>query len=284
MNPLSRVFWTPVVNPILSLRTASVLLLATIAAAFVDRLSEGNLLPNAIAVGGLYGIISGWVWVTSSVEHRLIRLTIRMTLVGLGSYGILYLTENPERIWLKYVTQFGGMVVTQSVLFYFLRIPEWRLGFREANVVTDPSPGNRAQFDIADVMLVTIAIAVLLGLAIRYRTPIESSDYWAGVFGLWIFFPLLAALSAICTIPSQNGSRVGQFVSLIALGISGAWVMAKAQMMTSENAWGDELFFFNRYGSIMLGFVFAILIFGIVGRKNPLIQDIARKPDSSTGL
>ena len=272
VSPLSVVL---LLNPILN-RTSLLLLVAvTTLIVYLTYLSgqatiNGQIMA-AFFAGALYGTASGWVWVVSVVQHRILRNAIKAAIVGTFAYlwGKLI---NIDADGLRYATQFGGMAVTQSVLFHLVKIPNWHLGLSAVESSNDDPSEPRVQYEIFDIMLVTTAYAVLLGLAGLHRPNVGPHEYWKVVIGLWIFFPMLATMSAASSQFRSKLRSVLRLGLLFVLTIGGSITLALLDVALTNSKETELNQYLTLYTLITLGYVTLVGGFVVIGSLGRLYR------------
>ena len=216
-----------------------------------------------LGAGGLYGVATGWSWVASASRNRWLRVTLRTTIVICFAFLLRVATQDSPS-WLRYVTQLGGIIVSQCVLFHLFRVPTWRATIDEQHEIdemSEPTP----KFSILDVMLVTSALGVLLSMARLYTPPTLQSQYWPVTIVLWVYFAVLATIT-VGSGPTggsrHRAIRILVLLLLIGLGNFGlTWIQTRQSDDVSTMFW--QFYFF--YLLFIIGFVVAVSFFSLAG-------------------
>lgn len=251
-------------SPRLNLASLVLLVAATVSFEFLRRLDNSGISSvSLLGDGGIYGVALGWCWVTSVTRRRWISFFVKVLIICLFSY-LLRESSKAAGDWLRYATQLGGMIVTQSVLFHLLDVPKWQWNVGASTSDSKQIEPTR-QFGILDVMLVTLAYGSLMALARHYMPPVSLGEYWPTAIVLSVFFPTLA------TIVAHSGrlgkrrhafSRILLLGLLVGLGASGlGWIEARIFLLDFDQA--KAVFIF--YLLFSVGFVIATGIFAFAG-------------------
>ncbi|MEM8501516.1 MAG: hypothetical protein AAF542_26155 [Pseudomonadota bacterium] len=257
------------VTPQLGLRTATVAIAWMIGVYLLHgQYAERTVAPgmpgvtpamfsSMLVLGSWYGITAWACWLCTAVPRTFPRLLLRGAAWLIGSYLLDQHQGNEQ--WLKFMINLGGMLITQSVLFFLLSIPGWKVGGSGRDFET-------RQFGIGDILLATTGVSVLLGMAIRFQTPIDAEAYWLVLAGLWLLFPLLSACACTAALHRAMFRRVFFLTIgalLVLVGAVGGAACERALAGLSDT---DGTRFAVRYGTIMLGNLTVMFLLSLTGR------------------
>tara|TARA_R110002049_G_scaffold4601_2_gene31730 strand:+ start:15468 stop:16259 length:792 start_codon:yes stop_codon:yes gene_type:complete len=252
----------------------ALLIAATVLFAYLRGLNDPKFSGiSSIGDGGVYGIALGWCWVSSIIRNRWARFGT-LTLIACTFALLLSESSRDEHDWLRYATQLGGMIVTQSVLFHVFKVPHWQWN-TGSPMNESAESGATTQFRILDVMMVTLAYGVLMGLARHYLPPFALQDYWPTAVVISLYFPLMAMLVAHSGAAGKQRYRYMRLVSiclLVAIGAAAlSWIQAQTFSLSLDQA--KVLFVLNILSGV--GFVVAVAFFPLAG----VFGQLTRRPD-----
>lgn len=234
---------------------------ATVAAGSerIVELTPGRLL----LIGCLYGWVAAGCWLATAVESRWLRLVARAGLVIAATWALSALRET--RGVFQTAADFTGLALVQSLLFFWFRLPSWR----SRRFAADPAVAPPAdQYSIADVIIVTTLVAILLALAIRFSPAIDPVSYWLVLISTWIACGLVSYAIARGLL-TRRVVRAGWWLLLgIGWGGSGVYAIAAADSMLSQGRLVDQSIrvFAGHYGLILVGFFSTFLLLAALGR------------------
>jgi hypothetical protein len=132
----------------------------------------------------------------------------------------------------------------------------------------DATGQRHHQFQIADVIIATTSIALLLAIGIRYATPIDSFQYWLVMGLFWLVGPMIAASLFAATMSQRTDTGIGMGILAAILAAGAALAFSFAENLADENSlsWSFRLRF---YACILLGYFVTLLVVGIAGRAEP---------------
>ncbi len=209
------------------------------------------------SVGSIYGAF-GWIcWACANFDSMWIRWPLRFVAAMSGSYlaGVCMPGE-----WIEFLIYFCGMMISQSVIFFVLLVPPWKIPF--ANRET-----KKRQFTINDVLVGTTATALLLGAAIRFHTPVDPRLFWQVLIVIWIAFPILSAGECLGALHRCRRTAVAMVVGTWMLAATGSIAIGHLDARLNDvpsDAWTFSLL----YGMIVAGNL--LLVFGLTlaGRRD----------------
>lgn len=219
-------------------------------------------LPRYAAIGCCYGMVGWLCWVLTLVPSRITRLLLRTATAIIWSYVVQVRFYEPIHLdaahIIRYAINFGGMMVSQSILFRLLAIPPWQMA-------GTPLDHPRQRLSIGDLITLTTCVAAILTLGSHYRPPVERSLYWPWLIGIWAIFPLTSAGGCIAVLHTATMRRVFWATLAIALIAGGSLVLG-----AQESKWviRDENFvkFAGQYAAIGIGNLFVMAAFSFAGR------------------
>jgi hypothetical protein len=257
------------------------MLIAAIAlsAAYLRHVGSNTLISDSLAesqfsflmwlTGMTYGLAAGISWLATIVKSRFLRWAVRAGAVIVLAAAQQHLgTES----WLRGLSNLGGLVSCQCMLFHWLGVPNW--------TTVDPARdtadalGN-VQFGIGDIVIATTGIALLLAIAIRYQTPINPLGYWLVLVLFWIVGPLISACTAM-SILQQRGMSVGLLAIAILLAVGGVAGLAAAEWLLIGVGQGTEAsktlaINVSLYGRIVLAYLFTFALFGMAAKTDIVV-------------
>jgi len=234
---------------------------ATVAARHqgITGLTYGKMLP----IGCLYGSVAAGCWLSTAIEHRYLRLIGRSGLVVAATVALGTLRET--RPVLQTAADFSGLAIVQSLLFFWFRLPAWR--------VVQPSeqprtPARIDQYSIADVIIVTTVVAMILAMALRYSPAIQPIDYWGKLVAIWVGGSLIAYLIARGMLAHPVWKALLWLTLGVALAYAGTYAVAIADSLIDHGRLIDNPIraFAGYYGRIVVGFVSTFALFAALGR------------------
>ena len=217
----------------------------------------------SVGDGGVYGAAIGFCWTITLLQSRWREGMAKLLIVCLFSI-VLYQTSRSNHTWLRYATQLGGMIVTQSVLFHLFGVPKWRWAFDKSTADLQPVEQTR-QFGIVDVMLVTLAYGCLMGLARHYLPRASLDVYWPTAIFFSLFFPMLATIVALSVRLGYTRHRFARLVLLCILVSLGATTVGWIESRMFSLDFDQAKFLFLLYVLFSVGFVIAMGFFAIAG-------------------
>ncbi len=228
------------------------------------------LLAHHLGVGLVYGLVSQCAWMAGCIDRQPRRWSAAMaiTVVGavlmaihIGTRSTQFVASNRLVDFLQQLAHLSGVVIAQSVLFYFLGIVTWR----HRGVIR---PNSRpAQFSVLHLVVLTLAVAVLLAIAMRYPTPIHASRYWAVWLGIWIGMPTIAAAGArASTDPSWWRRTLAVIVCIFLAGAAALTLVAIDRVSHETLTLDQERFIWQGYGTLIFAFAACCLALPLAGR------------------
>ncbi len=231
---------------------------------------QQTLARAMLLLGSCYGVASGLCWLATAVENPYVRYVVRFVLLIAVAFASNQIgTEN----WMRNLSNVGGFLIGQSLLFFTVRVPDWELQV----VRPDRSSAlleSRRQFGIGDVIIVTTSIALLLAIIIRYLTPIESVSYWLVMVVVWCIGPTIAACLGLAALSRNAGRCVGLALLGLMLAVSGTFGLSVVEYKIG-GAIQSISAGISLYGFIMLGYFIVVAIFAIAGRMQPAAEPTA---------
>ena len=213
-------------------------------------------------VGILLGLVVGLAWIATAIRESNLRTLARLLLVASFGWALTFVNQEvASSAWVRYTINLAGMFIAQSIFFSWARIPGWATAAAEL----DPRPLASRQFRIADLLGMMTAIGCLLGLAIRYKAPVVSSNYWTVLILIWCVAPIIAGNFALASLARSPGRGVYHFgfglflVAGAAIGITFAeqWV---SQVTVPAKAIAVS------YALIFFAFGATVFMLGLAGR------------------
>lgn len=220
-----------------------------------------------LLLGMCYGVASGLCWLATAIDNPFARYVIRLIVLIVAAFACNKIgTED----WMRNLSNIGGFLIGQSLLFFTLRVPDW-----EPSVVrpsqSSASVESPRQFGIGDVVIATTSFALLLAIIIRYLTPIESASYWLVMTFVWAIGPLIAACLGLAALSRTVMVSVGLTLLGLMLGASGTVGLAVADYRIAQMI-PSITFGVSKYGLMMLGFVIVVSVTAIAGRIQPAAE------------
>jgi hypothetical protein len=247
----------------------------TLCAGYLRNLNANTLVSESLALsqfrylmwltGMTYGVAAGVCWLATIVDARYVRWMARA-----GTVVLLSLVQ--ERLgmenWLRSLSNLGGLVFFQCLLFYRLGVPNWMTG--EGRVATNNAL-RKGQFGIGDIVIATTCIAFLLAIAIRYRTPVDPLGYWLVLTLFWLVGPLIAACTALSFL-NRQGLSIGLLAIAVLLAVGGIAGLTAAELLLIDSRQGPATVTVginpSFYGRIILGYLLTFVLFCIVARTD----------------
>lgn len=248
-------------------------------AGYLQNLNANTLVSESLTLsqfrylmwltGMTYGVAAGVCWLTTIVDARYVRWLARA-----GTVLLLSLVQ--ERLgmdnWLRSLSNLGGLVCFQCMLFYRLGVPNWVTG--EGRLATDTA-ARKGQFGIGDIVIATTCIAFLLAIAIRYRTPVDPLGYWLVLTLAWLVGPLIAACTAL-SLMNRQGLSIGLLAIAVLLAVAGIAGLTAAELLLIDSRQGGPTSFTARinasfYGRIIVGYLLTFVLFCIVARTDRIV-------------
>lgn len=219
------------------------------------------------AIGGLYGIVGGTCWMLTVVRNVVLRWILRLGIVVVGTVVELSLSGADgwvTELVLRWSTSLGGLMISQTVIFILLGIPGWQ--WRDA---TEPR-SKRPRFSIGAVLVLTLCVAMLLALAVRYQTSVNSVLYWTGLAGIWVLIPLTSAgvvASMLDRTPSQRlAGAVATVAATLSLAAVGSFAIGIAEQRADARVDGDWQLWACCYGMMIASSMATMAILSLAGR------------------
>lgn len=220
-------------------------------------------IDTMIPVGCLYGLVAAGCWLATAIDNRYLRLTVRAVLVMVATLALGGLRET--RVLFQTAADFTGLATVQSLLFFWLRIPAWRL-----DTPAEPQrQGSRQhQFAIADLVITTTIVAVLLALMIRYSPAVQPLTYWAVGAAAWTGGAVVAWLlaRAMLTLSVIRALLLLSIASAVAYGETYAIAAANSIVEQGQLDLRSMQVFAGFYGRIVAGFVGTFAAIAALGR------------------
>lgn len=160
--------------------------------------------------GLLFGVASGCCWLPSAIGNPLLRVVVRILVVGLFALLLTWFVN------LKWVTEalslpglhavnLAGFLLAQTLAFALIGVPSWKWSGEKGHA----SGSSHVRFQIADLLALTTAFACLLGLTMRYESPIEAqSRYWTVLMITWLSAPIIAGSAALASLACSVRARL----------------------------------------------------------------------------
>lgn len=207
--------------------------------------------------GIIYGLATGACWIATIVQARYWRWVLRTAFVTSLALLRFKLDQVNEPSLLREFINLGSVCLCQSILFFWLRVPNWEIG----NVETDPT--QRSQYGTGDILIITTVVAVLLAFAIRFPPPIDQLSYWPVRIAGWVIEPLIAAMIALGVLSRKKA--LAKIVGAIVLASTLVAGLSAAEM-TLTNANPDHIqYYFLFYANMVVAFVSTICLLSIAG-------------------
>ncbi len=209
--------------------------------------------------GTTYAMAAGGCWMATALQQVFVRYFARTLLAALAAF---VLTKVGTDNLLRHIATMGGLLVLQCILFFLLRLPSWLPLDGKAYSTPDH------QFRIADVIVATTSIALLLSAAIRYSAPIDSFYYWLVSVVLWGLGPVIAG-SLFMAMLSRSMRRM-VFLLSAALVLTAATVgsVAYSEYLANNRTFGIEIIL-PLYACLMAGFFGGLFAVGLAARVSP---------------
>ena len=239
-------------------------------------LDTGPLAIRFALIGTFYGTIGWLYWLISLLTGTLTRSIARTVIALVGSY-LLHL-HTGETGWIRYLVYFAGLMISQSAIFFLLGIPVWRRG-------SLPSESLRRQFGIGEILAGTTGIALLLGIAIRYRPPIDPSEYWQVLIGVWVLFPIISAAGCIGILSRDPTRSAFAIFAALLLSAIGAMSLAYFDQTFRDSSSSYRWIFVLFYSMIAIGNLLMFSAFALAGRLDAAknLQLAESRRESPTG-
>lgn len=206
--------------------------------------------------GATYGVAAGGCWIATAWDHVFARYFVRTLVAALAA---LVLTRVGTDDLLRHLTNLGGLLVFQCILFFLLRLPSWQARDGRSSTTGD------YQFRIADVIVATTSIALLLSAAIRYSAPIESSYYWLVSVVLWGIGPVIACCVFMGWLSRAMRRMSGLIAAAIVMTAATTGGLSFAVYLANNRLFGVDLIL-PIYACLMSGFLVSLLIIGMAAR------------------
>lgn len=274
---------SPLIRPVAGSRSLSVVLavlcvLVIATAVRQDRRAEQSesIQQRMFQVGWVYGSLSGLCWI-GSATGRVRRWAIFVASACVASL-LLAATRPlgyPPRGILLYLTTSTGLIISQSICFYLFQLPLWR---RSAV----PLQPTERQYRIADVLVATTAMAVLLALAQRYSPPIDPLMYWGVMVGIWVWLPVLSGLTAQAALRRRHLAVVAIAATVVGFAAAGAGVLARLEVRLNDLGTDRFLPLLGAYLCFAVSYVAVVATFALAGRHQAKIA-VSGIPDPPDG-
>ncbi len=226
-------------------------------------------------MGITFGFGSGLTWMATVLRNPSIRVVLRILIVVVFGYLLSFLGTAD---WIRHAVNLAGLLIVQSMLFSWWRVPDWAMPARSSNA----SQLARGQFQIADLLAATTAFACLLGLVIRYVAPVESGLYWSVMFLMWGVTPMIAACFSLAALAHWPGQARLRVLSGVVLSCLLAAAMSYAQDYVSRPSILDGLAVPCFYGLFFISYGATMFFFAFAGRVQTLAQQ--SEPEAGSGL
>ena len=209
-------------------------------------------------IGLFYGIVSQCVWMSSVIRRDLGRW---LTVIAISLVGAAFTASEIEHsTYIRESAHLTGMAIAQSILFFLMGIVPWRLGMAS-------QPARPRQFTLVDISFLTIAVAVLLAVGLRYQTPIDPYEYWTVWIAIWIVLPAMAGIGSFASTGSRRWQQLISIGGTLVIAGCGTYGIVAMERMTRDP---DRAILMNSfvstYGSFMLTFAGFSLLFPVAGR------------------
>jgi hypothetical protein len=136
---------------------------------------------------------------------------------------------------------------------------------------SDQRLSRRDQFSIADIVIATTVIAVLLSLAIRYSPAIQPVAYWLVLAAAWFG----GAAVTTCIAKAMTSKQTLRALLLLSIGLIlayvGTYAIAAADSIVDEGriTAATVRLFASFYVRIVWGYFLTFMIFAGFGRASP---------------
>jgi hypothetical protein len=250
----------------------------TFSAAYLRNLNTNTLISESLALshfrylmwltGMTYGLAAGVCWFATIVNARYLRwLTRAATVIVLAVAQQRLGMEN----WLRSLSNLGGLVFFQCMLFYWLGVPNWQT---DRGHLTISKESRKGQFGIGDIVIATTCIAFLFAIAIRYRAPIDPLGYWLVLGLFWLIGPLIAACTALSFL-NRGGLSIGLLAFAILLAVCGIAGLTAAELLLIDSVRGGRPIAnvginASFYGRIILSYLLTFVLFCIVAKTDTI--------------
>jgi hypothetical protein len=215
------------------------------------------------SIGVVYGMIGVACWLMSGLGNLYFRFVVRAaialscTLIQLQLLGVTYWDLE---FFLRYVINFGGLMISQSVIFLWLGIPRWQW-----KRPIEPT-AKRPRFSIGAILILTLSIALMLAFAIRYQTRVDSVSYWLWLAGVWVLIPITSAGSVAAVIDRVPGRRVAAALTALSLAVAGTISIGLAEQRLNASGAGPWQLWATCYAMIVAGNMGTMAILSLAGR------------------
>lgn len=257
----------------------------TISAAFLRRFgsetiyaySETDVLARfrflMCLTGMTYGLCVGIGWLTTIIESRYLRWSVRaISVICLATIQQQLGTES----WVQGLASLGGLMCCQCMLFHWIGVPNWTSAPDQANARPEV---RQNQFGIGDIVIANTCTAILLAIVIRYPTPINPLGYWLILGVFWLVGPVIAACAALSLL-HREGMSVGLLSLSFVLALGGVAGLTTAELVLGEpsQAPSDLVIGINAslYGLIMIGYLVTFVLFCIAAKTDVVVTPETR--------
>lgn len=211
--------------------------------------------------GMSYGLAAGAFWLATILKGRYLRWVVRAATVIVVAAAQQHLgTEG----WLFSLSNLGGLVCCQCMLFHWLGVPNWTTGKR---LLTSGEGLRKTQFGIGDIVTATTCIALLLAIAIRFQTAIDPLGYWLVFTLFWINGPLITGCVALLIL-NQQGLSVGLLALVALLVACGILGLAAAEW---HAAGSDLAINASLYTRVVLSYVLTFVLFCVAAKTDIVV-------------
>lgn len=214
------------------------------------------------AVGILYGMV-GWIcWTLAALSNLWLRALASLAVAVAASYSewkLLGGDINSREMIIKHAISFGGLMLSQSMIFFWLAIPDWGRGRQS------PTANLSRQYTIGGVLVITLGTAILLAAARRYVPPITPTEYWLWLLALWTVLPLTSAGIATRILHLRRDRRTHCLIGATTLAMSASIALgiADARFGNGGTQWVTAAYC---YGVIIFSSMAVVGLMGLAGR------------------
>lgn len=206
-----------------------------------------ELLPS----GCVYALVAAGVWLATAIDHRYVRFAVRAMIViaATALYGLL----RDVRPWPQSAADFAGLAVVQSTVFFWAGVPPWCTVWSAS---TDGQSTSNNQFGIADLVIATTVVALLLSLIDRYSPSIEWWSYWVVSAAISIGGASVTTLIAKAMTTNAILPMLLWLSTSVALAVVGTYMIGTLDSVVDRGQplMLDVQHFVQFYGRIVWGF------------------------------
>lgn len=138
------------------------------------------------------GVALGWLtwttWIMASVRPRLLGIIGIAVVAAASTWWVSQQSSRPLMAW---VVDVAGFLVASATANFIVGLPSWGLGRTDG--VSERGSGEvmiRRQFSIANVMLITAVVALMIVVARQVTASITPTIYWGVYVAIWMVLPL----------------------------------------------------------------------------------------------